>query len=1040
MSPHAIWIANQSQYLSPLRKGQRLGTEGDIVRLSASPGARRSSMRIRKSPRHGLFVRPFEDRRRFHFAVTVYGFFDFRTPDTLLPEQEMWGFLKAEMGHADIDQGLPKIGGEVMVWGYACAPAGRAVEALRVSLSMGPVRKAVDVYGDRRWVFSDGPVGRLTVEGPAPFERMALTWENAYGGKTVPTNPLGKGLLADPAVVEGHPLPNLEHPDHRITRPDSVPPPACFAPIPLDWPRTGKGMAGKGLGTYDNFWLVDQFPGYPTDMDWAVFNMAPPDQRVRDRFDPGTAFEVTGMHPDHPVLRGRLPLLRPRSFVVLRGEEEPPEKARFAEVPLALETVWLFPHRQRGIVAWRGVVPIGTDDGADVTHLLCAHERQDDTPRTPAHYRVALNNRLARGEEAARWLVDYSDIEPPPDEPPDPDAPLRARQAALIARIKKKVEPVAAPAGAAPSALFKRYDEALNKVRGVLAQANKSPRQFLPQDMVLQSTRGFPMLNPKYKDRWAALMPPSDPNNSAGFEAFAERMGDIADRHARDAQMALGRTARVAGVNINDTVQTVMRKPGEAAVNQTTALRDMLTDSQAMESAIDSPAVQQIHTIANEADKYVKEAEKLQFMENKLDMLKKKQVDALRAQLPFDEIQQLKLLGNEVAIQRKAAEDAFRQFTYLGVESQVAQAGHSLTIAQQQAKDSVRAALHPQALQDLKNLPQDALVAATDAQNMIKAAPVVNVKDVFGFSPTDLDPGAKAAVNMVLHQVDMQGGDLAGVKFARSRIFGGTMDLANLQNIDLRAAVLSGVSLTRGDLRGGTLTDARFIDADLSASDFRGAELTNTSFIRCRLDGADFSGARMLQTSFERCSLARATFTGACITRGLFAECLMDEADCGGLRGEMVIIARCRGIGTVFRGSRVQGFRLLGESEFPGADFTGVHMPLSNFLQAGLRGALFDSARLEQSYFGSARLKQASMTHLKAPMAMFRKADLTETNLMGAHLLSGNLGSAKAKKANFSGATLFGAETLRLHLEDTVMAGANIGRTKMAIMPRIKRS
>ena len=47
-----------------------------------------------------------------------------------------------------------------------------------------------------------------------------------------------------------------------------------------------------------------------------------------------------------------------------------------------LDTVWLFPHRERGVLVFRGVVEVSEADASDVALLLGAVERMSE-PRPP---------------------------------------------------------------------------------------------------------------------------------------------------------------------------------------------------------------------------------------------------------------------------------------------------------------------------------------------------------------------------------------------------------------------------------------------------------------------------------------------------------------------------------------------------------------------------------------------------------------------------------------------------------------------------------
>ena len=72
-------------------------------------------------------------------------------------------------------------------------------------------------------------------------------------------------------------LPNLEDPREMVRTPNDRPAPAGFGPLDATWPQRTALM-----GTYDDRWLREDFPGLPKDLDWAAFNALP---QVEDESD-----------------------------------------------------------------------------------------------------------------------------------------------------------------------------------------------------------------------------------------------------------------------------------------------------------------------------------------------------------------------------------------------------------------------------------------------------------------------------------------------------------------------------------------------------------------------------------------------------------------------------------------------------------------------------------------------------------------------------------------------------------------------------------
>ena len=220
---------------------------------------------------------------------------------------------------------------EVILLGAAHAPGGRPVERMTVSLSVGDVRRELLVTGDRTWI---GQGEDAVITRPAPFSRMPLTWDRAYGGTAEvlidvespvdvshPLNPEGLGFDPDPVVrqladhftpPEGFPctdyvrrLPNVEAPDERVSSwTDEPETPACWATVPqmstlqlrrsVELSRDADAMLSQLSETDAPFPLEE-----------GLYHRAPPEWVVPVP-PPETPVVLDGLHP-----QGRLELCLP---------------------------------------------------------------------------------------------------------------------------------------------------------------------------------------------------------------------------------------------------------------------------------------------------------------------------------------------------------------------------------------------------------------------------------------------------------------------------------------------------------------------------------------------------------------------------------------------------------------------------------------------------------------------------------------------------------------------------------------------------------
>jgi hypothetical protein len=250
------------------------------------------------------------------------------------------------------DVALLKPGTDVLLVGTAYAPGGRPAPQADVTLRVGPVNKTVRVFGDRVW--EAGMLG-ASISRPAPFERVTLTWERAFGGSdetpgrdpelhAEPRNPVGRGFR----VKDGHKelgglgLPNLENPKELIKAWKDRPAPAGFGPLCPHWePRRSYA------GTYDEKWQKQRAPYLPADFNPLFFQLAPPDQVVPGYLKGAEPIEVRGATPEG-VLRSLVPAYRVQATYRLDGA---------AQVrPANLDTVLIEPDEGRLVLVWRAVL------------------------------------------------------------------------------------------------------------------------------------------------------------------------------------------------------------------------------------------------------------------------------------------------------------------------------------------------------------------------------------------------------------------------------------------------------------------------------------------------------------------------------------------------------------------------------------------------------------------------------------------------------------------------------------------------------------
>lgn len=257
----------------------------------------------------------------------------------------------------ETDYAHAKPGCDVLLLGHAHAPNGGMVQRVQVGLRVGSMVKTFDVVGDRFW--HKPLLGRVGASQPAAFVRMPVGYERAFGGMDdtrLPStgvvdcyreNPTGRGYRRHMEGIEGTPLPNTEEQGRPVVQPDGRYRPMAFSPVGRQWPARQ-----RHAGTYDERWLEEQAPLWPTDFDERYFQAAPEDQII--------PYPTGG----EPIVLRQLTADGLRAFTLPRQPMPVtfiPYRGRDVTRPAALDTVVLEPDEERFTLTWRASIALGKD-------------------------------------------------------------------------------------------------------------------------------------------------------------------------------------------------------------------------------------------------------------------------------------------------------------------------------------------------------------------------------------------------------------------------------------------------------------------------------------------------------------------------------------------------------------------------------------------------------------------------------------------------------------------------------------------------------
>ena len=217
------------------------------------------------------------------------------------------------------DLALRKPATDVVVVGRAHAPGGRPIPRFEARLEIGPLQRAIAVFGPRVWGKDGAAIG------PAqPTAEVDLKWDLAWGGfddsdpedpREEPRNPVGRGVARRAESLTGAAAPQIEEVGHPITSRDVRAAPAGLGPIGRAFaPRRGYA------GTYDRTWKENRAPLLPDDYDDRHAQVAPPPQIVTSPLAGAVPVRLVHLTP-RPAVAFPLPAIVLELGIEVRGRE-----------------------------------------------------------------------------------------------------------------------------------------------------------------------------------------------------------------------------------------------------------------------------------------------------------------------------------------------------------------------------------------------------------------------------------------------------------------------------------------------------------------------------------------------------------------------------------------------------------------------------------------------------------------------------------------------------------------------------------------------
>jgi uncharacterized protein YjbI with pentapeptide repeats len=753
--------------------------------------------------------------------------FPFTDPQAVGTEQALWALTGAALPDGILDACDPKPTAEVLA--SAAAFSARAVEHLQVRLNFGDIDKRLDVTGGRIW--ESGFLGMLK-PGPAqPFTALPLGWDRTFGGPGFAENPLGAGHKPQ----AGDALPSLTYPGDSLSDVLGRMRPAGFGAIAIDWEprrrRRGKPLRGKPP--------EDQPLGaLPPDYQPELFMIAPEDQWLPAYLQGDERFTVENMHPLQPVQQGQLPDMRLRCFVRYVD-------GTFSEVKLAIDTVWLVPEVEQGIVLTHGLTPIAAPEFRDIDAILCAFERGSEAKRPVIHYLDALERRLDP-DTGAEAQLQQADLRPPGWVPPDATRgipPMRTRKLhkrpvpkAAAAKLAAQASLLAAirPAPAAPP--LPPDPEAAAITSEVKAISSARPKR--PADITRQQ---------KHAKKLGALV-----------RAQVARKQAAAEAKAREALSRMGL----------DYATVAARGAKKAASDPAAMMKHFDAEITRMARSATDPTVRAALSNIGLAG----HIPKMTAATKQLDAARKKQM-ALLGHLMKAPSEGEDLTGADFSGQDLSGRD-FSHANLTGATFAGAKLiGANLGGAKLDGTNLTATDLTEATLSSAKGEGADFSGAILTRANFLKSHLLAPVFVGALFEET------------VVHASDWQQADLTGAQitkllFSTCTLPGLRLDGAKGTKLILLGGAAVGLTAIEAELPGLTTANA----ADLSGADFTGAILIGSNFHTAKLAGAafveaDLADANMAEAQLQGANLTRMRARGAAFMGADLTGACLDGAD-----------------------------------------------------------------------------------------------------------------------------------------------------------------
>ena len=213
---------------------------------------------------------------------------------------------------------------------------------------------------------------------------------------------------------------------------------------------------------------------------------------------------------------------------------------------------------------------------------------------------------------------------------------------------------------------------------------------------------------------------------------------------------------------------------------------------------------------------------------------------------------------------------------------------------------------------------------------------------------------------------------------------------------------------------GGDLSEAHFVDLDLTEANLENANLRGVTLSYVTFDRSNFIGAKLNRLACYETSFWWASFIGADMTDVDFEYAKL--------------------VGPVFKNANILRGKFV-KARFSTVDLTEIKdHKIDNWycLNASFYKTNFSGLEISESHFGATRIEDCDFAKTKIIGCTFSGSDILRSRFGLAKIQDSNFASTKIKECDFAGASLLkssfaGAKLLDTSFEGADLTQANIG-------------